>query len=419
MPNTIITPSIIAAEGLFHLENHLVFGGLVHRDYKNEFVKIGESVTIRKPVKFVVSKGATRVNQDVIENTTSVTIDVRDQVSWSFSTQELTMRIAEYSDRYIKPACIALANEMDLAVATEGAQKFFNRAGDVASDPSTFGAVSAVARRMDDQAVPDDGRRNLVVNAAARWGLAEGLGTTNNQSIFNPDIVGPMVRRGYLGDIAGLKIHGNQNIIAQQSGSRGTGASAVGLVNEPSGVTVGDTTIAFDTASASVANYLRVGDVITFAGVNAVNPVSRQDTGQLAEFVVTANVTTSGAAGTISVYPEFNDGSVTSTAAYQNITALPANNAGITVAGGTAGPAASATVPQNLGFHENALALVSVPLELPRSAEFKARAQWRGVSIRVIMAYDVANDDEIIRLDTFYGTDAIYPELGVRLYGAG
>ncbi len=65
MANTLITPSVIAKEALMQLENNMVMGNLVHRDYKKEFVKIGSTVSIRKPVKFVASDGATRVNQDV------------------------------------------------------------------------------------------------------------------------------------------------------------------------------------------------------------------------------------------------------------------------------------------------------------------------------------------------------------------
>jgi hypothetical protein len=79
--------------------------------------------------------------------------------------------------------------------------------------------------------------------------------------------------------------------------------------------------------------------------------------------------------------------------------------------------AAATAFPQNLAFHENALALVTVPLELPDSAVFKARADWRGYSIRVIKAYDIAEDDEIIRLDILFGVKAIYPELGLRIWG--
>ena len=52
MANTIITPSIIAKVGLAQLENNLVMGKKVYRDYSREFVKVGDTISVRRPVKF-------------------------------------------------------------------------------------------------------------------------------------------------------------------------------------------------------------------------------------------------------------------------------------------------------------------------------------------------------------------------------
>lgn len=45
MPNTILTPNVIANEALMVLKNNLVMANLVHRDYEKEFVKVGDTVT--------------------------------------------------------------------------------------------------------------------------------------------------------------------------------------------------------------------------------------------------------------------------------------------------------------------------------------------------------------------------------------
>ena len=114
MPNTIVTPSLIAKEALMQLENNLVLANRVNRIYEKDFKGgQGSTVSIRKPVKFVTSDGATRVNQDVEEKTTNVVVDQRKHVSWNFSTQDLTLSIEEYSERYIKPACVTLAQTME------------------------------------------------------------------------------------------------------------------------------------------------------------------------------------------------------------------------------------------------------------------------------------------------------------------
>ena len=416
MSNTLITPSIIAQEALFQLENNTVMGDKVHRQYRKEFVKIGDSVTIRRPVQFVVSDGAVRVNQDVIEPTTSITIDQRKHVSWLFSTQDLTLTIEEYSERYIKPAMIQLANNIDQSLALEGAQQFFNFAGVPGTTPSSFADLAAVAQVMDEFAVPDDYNRCLVLDPAARWSVADGLG-----AVFNAEITGDTVRRGRLGEIANFNIYGDQNI--QNLAAPGidmTGAlvNDAALANQgPPSSALSSYALAVDTL-AGAAGTVAAGTKFTIPGVFAVNPVSKQSTGQLQEFTVVADATVAANAATLQIYPVINDGTTAAIAAFQTVSVpgglAALNNAALTVVNqdnSDAGPT------HNLAFHTNALALVTVPLELPDSATFKARADWRGYSIRVVKDYDIDQDEEIIRLDILYGVQAIYPELGVVLYG--
>ena len=407
MANTIITPAIIAKEALFHLENNIIMGQKVHRQYKKEFVKIGDSVTIRKPVKFIATDGATRSNQDVIEETTSIVINNRKHVSWNFSSQDLTLTIEEYAERYIKPAMITLSNTIDRALCVEGAQEFFNQTGVPGTTPADFSVLADTGQKMDEEPVPDDGNRCLVLNPAGRWGLANGMGGTGSGGIFNAEIVHGMVRRGRLGEIANFDIYGDQNIAVHTVGAF-TGAP---LVNDAAFANDTDL-VAFDGMVGTQAGALVKGDIFTIAGVFSVNDVSKESTGILQQFVVVVDVATAGGAGTAQVFPDINDGSTASTAAFQTVDALPADNAAITIVG-----VAGVSYPQNLAFHKNALALVTIPLELPDSATFKARADWRGYSIRVIKDYDIDTDEEIIRLDILFGTKAIYPELGIRLWG--
>lgn len=407
MANSLLTPSIIAKEALFQLENNTIMGQLVHRQYKKEFVKIGNSVTIRKPVKLVATDGATLSEQDVLEESTSITINNRKHVAWSFTSQDLTLSIEEYSERYIKPGMIALINTIDRALCVEGAQAFFNRVGTPGTTPDAFSDLASVAQRMDEEPVPDDGLRRLVLNPAARWGMANGMGGTGSGGIFNAEIVGGMVRRGQLGSLANFDIYGDQNIALHTTGAH----SGTPLVNNAS-FTNDTNVVAFDGMTGSVTGALVAGDTFTIAGVYSVNDINKESTGVLQQFVVLADVDTTAGAGSATVYPDINDGSTASSAGYQTVNALPADNAAITITG-----TASTAYPQNLAFHQNALALVNVPLELPDSASFKARADWRGYSVRVIKDYDITNDNEIIRLDILFGTKAIYQELGVRLDG--
>ena len=53
MASTLLTPSIIAKEGLMQLENNLVAAKMVYHAYESELgeTKIGDTLTIRRPVR--------------------------------------------------------------------------------------------------------------------------------------------------------------------------------------------------------------------------------------------------------------------------------------------------------------------------------------------------------------------------------
>lgn len=401
MANALITPTIIAKEALMQLENNLVMANRVHREYKKEFVKVGSSVNIRKPVKFSVTDGATVSKQDVVESNTSVTVDLQKHVAWEFSSTDLTLTIDDYSERYIKPAMIALANKVDASL-TGLYNKVWNATGTAATTPSTFAEVAAAARRMDDMAVPSDNRL-LVLNPAAHWSLADGL-----KGVYNQKRVEDFIGKGYLGSIADFDIFKDQNIVSHTKGTA-TGTPTVNggsqnVTATSANLTLGTQSLVTQAWTNSVTGILKAGDVITLANVFAMNPISKQSTGVLQQFVVQADADSSGAgAATLTISPL-----IITSGPYQTVTAAPATSAAITVVGSHAA---------NLAFHKNAFALVTVPLELPDGAAFKARESSRGLSVRVVKDYDFTNDKDQIRIDILYGVKAIYPELAVRLMG--
>lgn len=389
--NTLLTPSIISKETLVMLENNLVAAGKVNRQFENQFVKIGSSLTVRKPNQFAVSSGPALNVQNVVEPSTSITISNQKHVDFSFSSVELTLTIEEFSERYLKPGASQLANQLDYDVIANWSQ-INNEVGTPGTVPANFAALAAVGQRMDEGAVPQDGRV-LILNPAAYWSMANGLTTLYVNKVAEPAL------KGYLANIANFEIYMDQNIQAQTLGAyAGTptvnGASQTGS----SLVTAGWT--------ASIADLLNVGDTFTIAGVFAVNPRNKQSTTHLQQFVVTAQASSSaGGASTLSIYP-----AITPTGAYQNVTASPANGAAITVVG-----TANTSYAQNLAFTRDCIGLVTVPLELPEGVDFKARETYKNISMRIIRAYDINNDVFPCRMDILYGTTCFYPELGCRL----
>ena len=64
MPNNFLTPQIIANEALMVLQANLVMANLVHKDYSKEFVKVGDTITIRSSLlRTLQEKHQTRMQQ--------------------------------------------------------------------------------------------------------------------------------------------------------------------------------------------------------------------------------------------------------------------------------------------------------------------------------------------------------------------
>ena len=407
MVQRILTPSVIAKEALFQLENNLVMGNLVHRDYRKEFVKVGEQVSIRKPVRFVVTDGATRTNQDVEEGSTNITIDKRKHVSWNFSTQDLTLSIEEYSYRYIKPAMIVLANQTDRDVL-DLYKQIWNWVGTPGEVINSFADLALGPQRLDEMAVPMD-QRYAVMGPADAWGM---VGNLTGLSLEGPGSNNPSAeayRAASLGRVANLDTFQDQNVRRHTNGA----AAGTPLVTTATSTTYANVLTSFQ-MSLVVDGFnndlaLLEGDVITIDTVFAVNPVSKDTLDFLQDFVLRADVTTHSSGGdtTLTISPP-----IITSGPYQTVSVEAPNNATVLFTG-----TASTAYPQNMIFHKNAFALVTVPLEMPDSVQWKARETHRGLSVRLVKDYDIDNDVEIIRADILYGVKSIYPELATRISG--
>jgi hypothetical protein len=395
MANSLLTPTIIARKALFHLINNLVMARMVYRDYEKEFKKIGNNLTIRKPVKFTATDGATRSNQDVEEDSDTFAVATQKHVSWLFSSADLTMTIEQYEKRYVMPAMIALANKVDVDLCALY-KDVYNQQGAYGTTPASFGVLGDCGQRLDEEAAPQD-RRQGVLNPAAHWSMADALKGT-----FDRQLAKDTIRKGFLGRIANLSLNMDQNIQRHTNGTFTTGSTP--LVN---GASQSGASLITDGWQVSTA-ILKQGDIFTITGVNAVNPVSGADLGYLRQFVVTADKSSDGSGdATIAISP-----SITASGAYKTVSAAPANNAAINCLG-TEGD----INPVNLIFHPEAFGLVMAPMALPRGATFKARATYDGISVRIINFYDGDTDEDKIRCDILYGRKTLRPELACRLAG--
>ena len=412
MASTLLTPSIIAKESLMQLENNMVAAKTVYRAYESEFgeTKIGDTLTIRKPVKYALRTGSVAQMQDAAEGKVQIKIDTQRGVDLRFPTKDLTLTIDRFAERYLKHPMIALANQVDLDVLS--LYKYvWNWVGTPGQTLSNYKSFIKGPQRLDEMAVPAP--RAACLSPADFYGMASSF-----TGLYVPDVAKTALEKSKLPMVGNTDCYASQNVVNYTVGAYGgspvisaTTSNANGVTN--TGVTTylasmntNQTAILVDGLTAGAT--LNQGDVFTIAGVSAVNPVTKQPLPYLQQFVVNAPVTATGSADAVTISP-----AIITSGPYQTVSAAPAVNAVLTFMG-TAG----ASYPQNLVYHENAFALCMVPMELPEGAVKKARQNYNGLSIRVICDYDIVNDINMWRLDVLYGVKPIYPDLATRISGS-
>src|SRR5215469_5757206 len=120
--NTLLNLNMITAKALVILHQRLNFVGAVNRQYDDSFAqsgaKIGSALRIRLPVQFTTATGPALAIQNTVETNTTLTLTTQRHVDFSFSSQELTLNIDDFSARYLEPACAVLAANVEADALT-------------------------------------------------------------------------------------------------------------------------------------------------------------------------------------------------------------------------------------------------------------------------------------------------------------
>lgn len=411
MANTIVTPSIFAEAAVKILDNELVMANKVFRAYEGEFdknvngYKVGQTISIRKPTDFTVRSGATASTQDIVEGSTSITVNQQKGVDFKLSSTELTLQIGDLAERVIRPAMVQLANQVDVDVMSLY-KDVPNWVGTPGQTVNSFADFAVAPTRMDLTAVPLD-NRCAVLSPTDYWAMAG-----SQTSLFVNGIAQPAYRKGSIGEIGGFDTYQAQNIPTHTVGPLGGTPLVNGANQNVTYASVKDTgqqTLITDGWTAAAAARVVQGDVFTIAGVYDVNPVTKATLPHLKMFTVKAAASSDGSGNaTITISPP-----IISSGAFQTVSAAPADNAALTFNG-----TASTGYAQNLAFHKNAFALAMVPMELPPGAVTPTRKSYKGLSVRVIPYYDGTNDVSNWRLDILYGIKTVDPRLAVRFNGS-
>lgn len=398
MANSLLTINMITREAVRLWKNSNAFLQNVDMQYDDSFAvsgaKIGSTLRIRLPNDFTVTTGPALSVQDTSEQSTTLVLATQKHVDVGYSTADRTLSLDDYSRRILAPMVNNLAGAVavDIMSGSEGGICNFvanqDASGNIISPiQSTYLRAGA---SLDNNSGPIANRK--VVNSPD----TEATVVSTLSGLLNPaSEISRQYVTGRMYDALGFIWMKDQTTIAHTNGALAQGSATVSGANQTGlNLTVG-----------ALAAGLNQGDIITIAGVLQVNRITKQSTGKLRQFVVTANV--ASGATSIPIYPAIVPAVGGVAVQYQTVNASPANGAAVNP---TNGLAASTQYTKNFAYAPEAVTLATADLEMPKGVHESARESFDGVSMRMVTDYFIGTDQLITRLDVLYGYLWIRPE---------
>jgi hypothetical protein len=404
MAQTLLTSSVITKEFLAVLHSSLHVTRNVDHSWNSLFGKsfgpvsrAGATVSIRKPALGDVRTSWAMNQSDLTEKSVSLTIDQVRGVDLNFSDAELALSVDDFSSRYIVPNAQKLAAVVDNYVATYMVQHTHNAVGTPGTSPNDSVMFLNAKWKLNDALAPLGGRKVAVIEPQTESTIVKALSGQYNPQPF----ISTMFEKGAMpsSNALGLEWYMSQVIPGHTCGSRDDTTPIA------AGYTAATGAIPYTGADTSAT--WKVGDVITVAGVYAVNYETKVTTGQLQQFVVTTDETASGGNGTLYTTPI-----AIATGADKNVTAVPTTGAIVNF--GTA----STAYKQNLVFAPESYGVAFADLEIPNNMDMAQTVSSDGISVRFLRGYDIVNGRFLSRMDVFFGVAALRPEWACRVYGA-
>jgi len=370
--NTLITPTLVAQMALARLRNNLVYPNLVHRDYSGDFQnRVGDTVNVRIPASLTAYKFSSSITtQDTTESYVAVKLNKLADVSPVITSKEWTLSIKDFEEQIVGPAIDAIAQMIDSDIAATLFGNASNEVSSTSATVSTLANVADVAKKLDIAKAPNSNRR-LVMSPyhKYRYGLVDNLA----KAAYAGD--NDMLRRADLGLVFGMDTFMDQNTPTSTATTSGTGVTNITVASSSDADQVDLTA-----GSAATATF-KTGDGFVYVDADGFGTLYR----------FTEDVTLSGSAlASVAVSPAF-PASISAT-----VCKVVRNGS-------------------SLGFHRDACAFVTRPLELPQGAARAYVASADGFSVRVVFDYNPTYKYDVISFDVLYGVKMLRSTLAVRL----
>lgn len=396
---------------MFQLKNQMPFFKGCNSDYRDRFtdsMKVGESITVRKPPIYTVRTGETFNAGNMVDQYCTMSVQTTVGVDLEITNREQMFNFTSLKEQVLKPAATTLANYVESQAMAKAVLATYNFVGVPGTVPTALETYNQARAIMFNNSAPMDDRNTLVITADM------GVKTnTAGQALFNPGAtITKSFQKGYIQNHAGADIYESQNVSTLTSGAYGGTPTATSAADG-----TGDTSV-ITTAGWTSANAprLRAGDILQIAGVYEVNKWTKASTGRLKSFVVQANVSDTSGAADVTVAPK-----LASSGDYQNVSAAITPGALISIyATAQAGQSAIASKasPQGLRYHRNAFLACSFDQPTPNGGVISSKMvtdDETSLRVRFIEDWDTVNNKKIYRFDLVWAWGVAYPEIACRV----
>jgi hypothetical protein len=408
--DTFISPQWVTTDTAVGFKNNLKLIGRFDRSWDSTWenkpggAKIGYTTQVRIEQKWLVNEGQALVQQAILNQTVPLTINHQFQVGMGWSSADDALLVEEVQSRYTQVAGRKMANKWDVVAGAEVYKQVYFQLGAPQTPITSDGTFTDIVAKLRNVAVPEE--LYACMDPKTQSALLK-----LSLPIFNPqEKISKYYNTGHFsGPALGIdEWSWDPNVPTHTTGTFSASTWLVSGANQ-TGSTL--------TVSGGGTYALKGGDTFYIAGVNAANPDSFIDTGDLQAFSLQADASGAGGTPTFTISPPL----IGPGSPLQTVTALPANNAQITFVGSTAavgGTMAAQSSKQTLVFHPAAFAFVmaDLPAKLPGANSYRKNDKDTRISMRWAEQWNIQTDQEASRVDTIGGIGVILPYFAARIW---
>jgi hypothetical protein len=417
MPNQFLNTSWVSMEVLRNLKNAIKAVEYFNHGWEKDYTKawaVGTTIQVKYPQQFTIRDGMDFDPQGINRISTTIALDSPFGIDFQWDDYEAAVKAErseeELREEYLKPAGVQLANEWDSRAIKFAKNNTSQIVGSLGTDPTSIVYLDQARARLLQKAGSSVSKKRCALISSS---MQTNSINTPVTSLFQPtDAITEAFREGSMGKLKTFDVFEEQNLYSHTAGTWAAAVTVTGAGQTGTSLIITGTN----------GDTIKQGDKFAIANVNFVNPRSRRPPGPLTPqtFTATQDFTLTGGADTITMLPAIYGPGPTGPSQYQNVDALPANGAALTLWPGTPNPnGAIGTV--GFAMTDMAFAIVGMRFYLPKAVEARSQAEDKatGIPVRWVHAWDAFHSLQIQRFDTVGGFGNLYQDNAVvALLGA-